>query len=162
MLCPNCGAEIPDHSRYCDECAYPVRKRKPLPSNRQEAGPISGLRLGYVAMRMHFRFSLVEKNGVVLFSYDYLKAGTGYVRQTDTPVDFVFLHELQQFVHANDYINLKGRDPFRRGLVVHDEPSCTLTLDWGDYLPLVIHSRSLPPNGAELKQFFINIAESTQ
>ena len=159
MLCPNCGADIPDNSRSCDECAYPVRVKMPLPSRREDAGPISGLRLSYAAMRTHFHFSLEEKNGVVLFSFNYLKAGSGYIRQADIPVDPSYLHELQQFVQANDYMHLQSRDPIRRGVVVHDEPSCTLTLTWENYEPLVIRSRSLPPHGAELKQFLIDIAD---
>ena len=121
---------------------------------------ITGLRLNYVAMRSHFRFSLQEKNGLVLFSYNYLKKGYGYTERENVPVNPAYMQKLRRFVKENDYVSLTDHDPARRKIHIADAPSCHLTLEWLDYEPLLIRSMHLPPNGDNLKEFFIGIAES--
>ena len=159
MICPNCGAQLRDNSRFCSECAHPVKEAKKPQHMMGEFEPITGLSLDYVAYRSNFHFSLLEKDGVVLFSCNYFNRDSGEITQEDVPVDPAYLRELGEFVQKNDYVHLIDDDPSTRGFHDSDEPYCALTLIWEDYETLSIHSTVLPPNGDMLKEFFIKIAE---
>ena len=162
MFCSNCGAQLKNNARFCGECAQPVTEAKKMQRGAGNPASITGLWLGYVAMRSHFRFSLQEKGGIVLFSYVYLKKGCGYIEQENVPVDPAYMQELREFVTENDYVYLTDHDPSKQKVFVADAPQCSLTLKWEDYKPLLIRSRNLPPNGEKLKEFFMDIAEHTQ
>ena len=162
MFCTNCGAQIGDDFKYCSECAHPVNGVKNPQSTMSDLAPITGLRLNYVAYRSHFRFSLKEKDGVVLFSCNYFKEGFGDIIQEDVSVDSAYMRELREFVQKNDYIHLKDNDPSTREYRDSDEPDCNLTLEWEDYRSLLIRSTKLPPNGGELREFFKRIAEDAR
>ena len=162
MFCTNCGAKLIDNSRFCGECAHPVKGAKKPQNTMSAPEPITGLMLNYVAYRSHFRFSLKEKDGVVLFSCNYFKQGFGDIVQEDVPVDPTYMRELREFVQENDYIHLTDNEPSTRKYRDSDEPSCNLTLEWENYKPHLISSTRLPPNGDELREFFKRIAEGAQ
>ena len=162
MFCSNCGARLREHAMFCGECSHPVKKTKKLQSLIDNQEPISGLRLNYVAYRKHFHFSLEEKGGIVLFSYEYLKKDCGFTEQENLSVDPSYMRELQEFVKENGYVHLIDYNPTKEEVFEADAPQCTLTLIWADNERLVINSRNLPPNGEKLKEFFISIAENTQ
>jgi len=161
MFCTNCGTKLKDHAKFCDECAYPVKGTEKLKRVGQPES-ITGLWLDYVAMRSHFHFSLQEKDGVVLFSYDYLKIDGGFIEKENVPVAPAYMRELRELVKENGYAHLKAYEPERYVVRDRDEPSCHLELKWADYKPLLICSTKLPPNGDKLKEFFISIAENIQ
>jgi len=161
MFCSNCGAQLKGYAKYCNECAYPVKGTEKFQGIRKPEC-ITGLWLNYVAFRSHFHFSLQEKEGIALFSYNYLKMGCGFIEKENVPVDPAYMRELREFVKENGYVHLKDYDPSKKKFFVADEPYCKLTLKWMDYKPLLIRSVKLPPNGNSLKEFFISIAENIQ
>ena len=164
MFCSNCGTKLKLNSEFCDKCAYPINAIPKSDSTIDEASLITELSFSYVAMRKHFYFSLREKEGLVLFSYNYLAKGRGYIKENDVPVDPVYMQELRDFVQKNGYLHLQNAtrsshvSPKPR---ISDEPSCRLTMKCKRKEILSRQSRTLPPNGDKLREFFIRIAEST-
>ena len=165
MSCSNCGVKLKENSRFCDRCAHQVMDTSKYENSTEELSPLTELTLSYVAMRKHFRFTLRESKGVILFSYNYLVKGHGYIKEEGILVDQVYMQELRDFVQNNGYMHLQNATPSSRIFpkpLINDEPSCHLIIKCKSKEVLSLSSRTLPPNGDKLKEFFIKIAEDTQ
>ena len=162
MFCSNCGSPIRDSIKFCGECGSAVKEVNKLLKGIGDPERITGLWMYYSAYRDNYRFSLHEKDGVVLYSCNYWVLGSGDIVHEDLPVVPAYMQALRGLVKEYDYVCLKDRDPSKRRVHVSDEPSCHLQFEWDDHEPLKIRSTFLPPNGDKLKIFFIGIAEDIQ
>ena len=161
MFCSNCGARLRRYARFCDKCAYPVKENENLQNILKNQRPISGLRLNYVAYRSHFHFSLHEKDGIFLFSYDYITQDFEFVKQENIPVDPSYMRELHEIVEENDYMYLiEQNPPVKEEFFEADAPQYSLSLDWKGYQSFSISFRNPPPTLGKIKEFFISIAEN--
>ena len=59
--------------------------------------------MNYVAIGSSFRFSMREKDGVVLFSYYYWVLNVGLKEKEDLPVDPAYIRELREFEKTRLY-----------------------------------------------------------